>query len=348
MSVSKTVAAGALAMMLGTGSLVAAAQSDPVPDRGNEQEPARAEQDREREEARRQQAEDRRQREDDRRQQTEDRRQRADDRYEAAQDALENGQWTRAVQGFREAAAANPARADAATYWLAYAQSRLGQHADALATLSELMKTYPSSRWLGDARALEIEVRRNIGQPVRPEAEADEELKLLAIQGLQHSDPAQAVPMLQKFLQGSQSPKLKERALFVLAQSSSPEARAVITGIARGGSNPDLQRKAIQYLGMTGRAENRQVLAEIYAASSDTDVKRQILRAYMVSGDRARVLSAATSETAAGAARRSRAAARRDGRSRGAVAALSEGEHRRGQAADCSGAVRRWRRDAAD
>ena len=152
MSVSKTVAAGALAMMLGTGSLVAAAQSDPVPDRGNDQDPARAEQDREREEARRQQAEDRRQRDEDRRQQTEDRRQRADDRYEAAQDALENGQWARAVQGFREAAAANPARADAATYWLAYAQSRLGQHADALSTLSELIKTYPSSRWLGDAR----------------------------------------------------------------------------------------------------------------------------------------------------------------------------------------------------
>ena len=38
------------------------------------------------------------------------------------------------------------------------------------------------------------------------------------------------------------------------------------------------------------------MLAEIYAASSDVDVKRQILRAYMVSGDRARVLSAATSE----------------------------------------------------
>ena len=296
MNVSKTVAAGALAMMLGTASLAAAGQSDADPDLRTGQDAARAEQDRQREEDRRQQAEDRRQRDEDRRRQAEDRRQRADDRYEAAQEALENGQWARAVQGFREAAAANPARADAATYWLAYSQSRLGQHADALSTLSELTKTYPSSRWLGDARALEIEVRRNVGQPVRPEAEADEELKLLAIQGLQHSDPAQAVPMLQKFLQGSQSPKLKERALFVLAQSSSPEARGVITAIARGGSNPDLQRKAIQYLGMSGRAENRQVLAEIYAASSDTDVKRQILRAYMVSGDRARVLAAATSE----------------------------------------------------
>ena len=78
---------------------------------------------------------------------------------------------------------------------------------------------------MSDAKALEMQVRQSVGQPVRPEAEADEELKLLALQGLQHSDPEQAVPMLEKILQGTQSPRLKERALFVLAQSNSP-ARA--------------------------------------------------------------------------------------------------------------------------
>ena len=100
--------------------------------------------------------------------------------------------------------------------------------------------------------------------------------------------------MLEKILQGNQSPRLKERALFVLAQSSSPSAQQVITGIARGGSNPDLQRKAVQYLGMHGTAANRQVLGEIYASSSDLDIKRQILRAFMMSGDKEQVLAAAT------------------------------------------------------
>ena len=182
-------------------------------------------------------------------------------------------------------------------YWTAYAQSKLGQQADALATLAELTKTYPSSRWIGDARALDIEVRRSVGQPVRPEAQADEELKLLAIQGLQHSDPAQAVPMLQKFLQGTQSPRLKERALFVLAQSNSPQARQVLAEIAKGATQPDLQRKAIQYLGVNATQDNRQLLAEIYTASTDVSVKRQVLRAYMVAGDRARVVAAATGES---------------------------------------------------
>ena len=133
---------------------------------------------------------------------------------------------------------------------------------------------------------------------MRPEAQADEELKLLAIQSLQHSDPAQAVPMLQQLLQGTQSPRLKERALFVLAQSSSPDARKVMTDIARGtGRNPDLQRKAIQYLGVARQPrEPPAARPRSTSPSTDVDVKRQMLRSYMVSGDRARVLAAATGE----------------------------------------------------
>jgi HEAT repeats/Tetratricopeptide repeat len=259
----------------------------------------RADDEQQRAEDARQRAEDERQRAEDQRQRAEDRRQRADDRYEAGQDALEEGEWARAAERFRQVAAAGQGRVDAAMYWLAYAQAKLAQNADALATLSDLSRTFPKSRWLSDARALEMELRRSAGQPVSPEAQADEELKLLAIQSLQHSDPAQAVPMLQKLLQGTQSPRLKERALFVLAQSSSPDARKVMTDIARGtGSNPDLQRKAIQYLGVAGSAENRQLLADVYQSSTDVDVKRQVLRAYMVSGDRARVLAAATGEKA--------------------------------------------------
>lgn len=236
-------------------------------------------------------------REDAQRERDRNQRERLERLYQAGQDALANAQWAQALERFSRVAEARAARTDAAMYWVAYAQSRLTQHADALATLGELAKAYPSSRWLSDARALEIEVRQNVGQPVRPETQADEELKLLAIQGLQHSDPAQAVPMLQKFLQGSQSPRLKERALFVLAQSGSPQARQVLTELARGAGNPDLQRRAIQYLGVHGSRDNRQVLADIYASSTDVDVKRQILRAYMISGDRERVLSAASTES---------------------------------------------------
>src|SRR6185503_9323263 len=212
------------------------------------------------------------------------------------QNAIERAQWPRAVERFTVLVDAKAPRADAALYWRAYSLDKLNRQSEALTSVADLLKTYPSSRWAADARALEIQVRQRAGQPVSPEVQADEELKLFAIQGLQHQDPEQAIPMLEKLLQGNSSPRLKERTLFVLAQSNAPRARQVLTTVARGGANPDLQLKAIQYIGMNGSQPNRELLGEIYASSTDIDVKRQILRSYMMSGARERVLAVATSE----------------------------------------------------
>jgi len=224
-------------------------------------------------------------------------RQRIDESYQRGQEALERRAWARAVDAFtRVTDAQNSSRVDAALYWKAYALDKLNQQADALTAVQDLIKRFPQSRWLSDARALELQVRQNAGQAPRPENESDEELKLLAIQGLQHSDPEQAVPMLEKLLAGTASPQLKSRALFVLAQSNSPRARQVLTAVAKGGSNPDVQRRAIQYLGTHGSRENRAILAEIYGGTSDVDIKRQILRSFMVAGDKERVLAAANTE----------------------------------------------------
>lgn len=215
--------------------------------------------------------------------------------YERAQRSIERDEWSEAVAQFQALADASSARADAALYWKAYALDKLGQRAEALSAVADLTKAFPKSRWLGDARALEVQVRQRSGQAVPLDASGDEELKLLALNALQHSSPDQAIPMLRQLLQGTQSLKLKQRALFVLAQSRSPEARKIVEDVARQG-NPDLQRRAIDYLGVHGSTENRIVLAEVYRTSPDVDVKRRVLRAYMVSGDRARVLEAATAE----------------------------------------------------
>jgi HEAT repeat protein len=217
--------------------------------------------------------------------------------YDAGQQALDSSHWDRAISNFDRVIEMKGARADAAQYWKAFAQNRLGQRADALSTIAALQKDYPKSRYLEQARALEVEVRSEAGQPVRPENQSDEDLKLLAIQALQNSDAEQAVPMLQKILVGTGSPKLKERALFVLAQSDSAKARDVLVNIAKGNSaTPDIQMKAIQYLGIHGGTESRAALADIYKSTSDVDVKRRILRAFMVAGERDRLLSVAQTE----------------------------------------------------
>src|SRR5207237_8513177 len=108
-----------------------------------------------------------------------------------------------------------------------------------------LTREYPKSRYLNDARALEVEVKANSGQGVDPKSESDEEMKLYALNSLQNSE--EAIPVLQKLLQGTSSPRVKARALFVLAQSSSPKAREVLIGIAKGTANQDLQMTPGQY-----------------------------------------------------------------------------------------------------
>ncbi|HUG53408.1 MAG TPA: HEAT repeat domain-containing protein [Vicinamibacteria bacterium] len=222
---------------------------------------------------------------------------REEELYERGREALDEERWDRAVQAFDDVARMGGRRADAGLYWKAYGQRKAGRSAEALATLAQLRKTAPRSRWLKEADALEQEIRQASGQPPAPERQADEDLKLIAINALMSSDAEQAVPMLEKLLAGGASPKLRNRALFVLTQSGSPRGRALVADIARGKSHLDLQRTAVKYLGLFGGEESRTILSEIYASGADVDVKKAVLQAFMTSGDKARVLAAARSET---------------------------------------------------
>ena len=216
--------------------------------------------------------------------------------YDQGQQALDGARWDRAITSFDRAIEQKGTKADAAIYWKAYAQNKLGQRPEALATITILLKDYPKSRYLSDAKALEVEVKRLSGTPINPAAETDEEMKIMALNALQNSAPEEAIPMLQKVLQGTGSPKLKAQALFVLAQSNSPRAREVLVNIAKGGGNPDLQMRAVRYLGIHGGRESRAALAEVYASSADIDMKKRILSAFMQGGEKDRLLTAAQTE----------------------------------------------------
>ena len=218
------------------------------------------------------------------------------DLYEEATDALDEHEWQRAASLFGEVAGMKMSHADAALYWRAYALSKLGNRSEALSTLLDLQKTYPKSKWNEDAKVLEVEIRQGAGQKIAPEHVEDEELKLMALNGLMQSDPERAIPIIEAILAGNQSSKLKEKALFVLSQSDTPKALEVLTRIARNGS-PDLQSKAVRFLGIMGGSRSREILAEIYNTTTRVDLKRSILKAYMISGDRGHLLAAAKSES---------------------------------------------------
>ena len=249
---------------------------------------------------REQEARDREQEKRDREQEARDREQEKLDRleelYDDGREALEEDRYEKAEVKFDQLAKMNGPQTDAALYWKAYAQNRLGKREAALTTLADMKKRFQQSRWQRDAGVLELEVKQSNGQPVKPGDQGDEELKLMAIQGLMNSDPERAMPLLEKVINGSGTPKEKSRALFVLAQSGSPQGREIIGRIAKGQSNPELQREAIKYLGLFGGPQSRQVMAEVYASNPDTSVKRAIIRAYMLGGDKERLFAAAKGE----------------------------------------------------
>ncbi len=219
--------------------------------------------------------------------------------YDLGYAALRNGRWELAVECFGRVIETNGRRADGALYWKAYAQNKLNQGAEALATLAELRRAYPKSRYLADAQVLEVEIRKRAGQPPTPDSQEDDELKLLALTALQHVEPERSVALLERFLQRAESPKLKERALFVLAQSRSDRARPILAAIARGEHNPDLQLQALRLVAYANTPDTRSLLAQVYDSTSDAEVRRLVVRAWGTLGERDRLLGVARADAPA-------------------------------------------------
>lgn len=221
-----------------------------------------------------------------------------DDVYRRASRLVDEKKYEDALTRYQQVIDAKGSKVEGALYWKAYVLAKLGRRDEALKTLEELKKGYAQSRWLNDAKALELEIQQNGGRALSPEAESDEDLKLLAINGLLSTDPERAVPLLEKQLNNPKnSPRLKERALFVLAQSRNAKAREIVGNYAKGATNPDLQALAIQYLGSFGGKENRDKLAELYkSVNNDVQLKRAVLRGLMMSRDQEYLLQIARSE----------------------------------------------------
>jgi tetratricopeptide (TPR) repeat protein len=198
--------------------------------------------------------------------------------YSQARSWIDRNQYDRALEPLEKVIDARGSRADGAMYWKAYSLWKLARRDDALATLGQLAKLHPASRWLGDARALEVEVKQAAGQSVATTA-ADDDVKLLALNGIMRTDPEAALPVVERMLAGSGNVRLKERALFVLSQNRSDRAREIIASVAKGTSNPDLQLLAIRYLGVSNSPESIAMLTTIYRGDSSIDTKKAIITA---------------------------------------------------------------------
>jgi len=218
--------------------------------------------------------------------------------YTSGKELLNQRKYPEAIARFDRVIAQKTANVDGALYWKAYAQFKLGKTEESLAAIVQLRRDHAQSRYLNDAKILEADARRRAGQPVNPAEMDDDELKMLAINGIKNTDPERAIPLLEGVLSATNSFSVKKRALFVLAGIANPRAHQILMGYAKGGGNPDLQLEAIRYIASSGSKQTTAAdLMQIYQSTSDTDVKLAVIGALRSSGNGAHLVNIVNTTT---------------------------------------------------
>jgi HEAT repeat protein len=100
--------------------------------------------------------------------------------FRSARDMITDGEWAKAQQKFSEYVSSYPneKNLDAALYWLAYSQHKLGRFDLCKKTINQLLEKFPESNWRDDARVLMVQVTGEYvidpdatRRPVRPPSE---------------------------------------------------------------------------------------------------------------------------------------------------------------------------------
>jgi HEAT repeat protein len=121
--------------------------------------------------------------------------------------------------------------------------------------------------------------------------DANDELKLAAVEALFTAPDDRALPLLTKVLEGNHSDEIKEAALFILSQIDQPEAHSTLLRFALEESG-ELQQEAIRMIGIGGNAEGMSNLKSIYE-SGDSEAREAVLEAFMIAGDKEAVFEIA-------------------------------------------------------
>ena len=156
--------------------------------------------------------------------------------------ALDTARYEKALEAFAEAAALKGLKDDSALYWKAFSEYKVQAMQAALESLKEMQKSFPDSRWLEQALALELEVKGAMGKPVSPAATPRRGAEAAcAQQPAPHGLGAGASGAGEDHRRLSTRRVSRQRALFVVSQSKSPRARRSWRRWRGAPTDPDLQ-----------------------------------------------------------------------------------------------------------
>lgn len=216
--------------------------------------------------------------------------------YKAARRALNQAEYKRAVELFREARRAEPEYAADALYYEAFALYRLGGRSNyeaALGSLQQQLESYPDAATHGDAEELMIRLEgelarrgdREAAERLAREAEhskqeqmtegREAEIKVIALQALLMSDQEKALPALRKVLtdRRPETAELRAQAVFILAQHESEETLDLMLDVVRNDPDPEVKEHAVYWL---SQVDDPRAVDATLAVINDPDVPEDL------------------------------------------------------------------------
>ncbi|MBI4553415.1 MAG: HEAT repeat domain-containing protein [Candidatus Latescibacteria bacterium] len=181
--------------------------------------------------------------------------------FREGRDLIADEKWSKAEEKFNKVIVQyrTSEYVDAAMYWLAFTLKKQGKFNVADAALERLIKTYPKSTWINDARAMRVEMapRLGKGEIIAEEARSAEtdEIKVVALQSLFQANPERAMVFATDILKPDSKAgrRLKEGAITLLGrfgdEVNSQQALAILVNIALHEPDSRLRIKAINQLG---------------------------------------------------------------------------------------------------
>lgn len=223
----------------------------------------------------------------------------ADTLYQQARAALNRGDNRNAARLFHRIVEEEPDSeyAPDALYWQAFALYRVGGNdalREALSALDQQREEYPDAATRGDADALAVRIRGALAQGGDadaaqrlyevagdagdcPDEEAD--VRVAAINALMEMDPERALPVLEKVLarRDACSETLREKAIFIVAESDSPRATDILLEVARTDPHPEVRGQAVFWLSEVDDERAVDALEQILLESDDNELREKAL-----------------------------------------------------------------------
>jgi len=222
-----------------------------------------------------------------------------EDLFKQAKQFIYQKDWLKALEQLRQLEESFPGSklGDVSLYWSGYSLNQLSQtlenldkiletQEEALSQLDTLMRQYPHSKWIDEAKLLRVEIAENLVKKGFTKykyilngasKDPDIELKIAALDALLHMDKEKAFPILEKMIRSDKNPELKEKALFILSQINDPRVVPLLAEVALKDTNIQIKEKAIFWLGQIRGAESLDQLVKIYKSIEDVELKEKVI-----------------------------------------------------------------------